>query len=272
MAEIDYTFGAYTATLVAASGATAIATRVWRGSLVMARAMLALEDTVALFSGGEDTAVEGGEGARGVKVLELGAGRGLCGLLAHAMGSAVCVTDCSYEGMASLLPSARLAHAPGFAAEHAWGERGGELELRRHLWEADLPRSPGRGPPLHWSSEVAPAFGAEGLPPELAPGSRYDVLIASDCLYFHSQVGPLLATIAARLEPAGIALLTIVLRNKDGVMQAFLDGIIGANLRLISNTAMAVDPLDTHHLHSANRPMASAALSARLGMPRPCIS
>mmetsp|Transcript_44722 Transcript_44722/g.140830 ORF Transcript_44722/g.140830 Transcript_44722/m.140830 type:complete len:244 (-) Transcript_44722:425-1156(-) len=174
--DVSFTFGDFTVTLVAgpANPGRTLSMIIWRGSLVMARAML------AMFSRGELGSDR--------TVLELGAGRGLCGLLAHQMGSSVCTTDCSYDGMVALLPSALLALAGPAAVGYKWGETGGELELRRHLWESDLPRSPGRGAPRHWSTHPACAFGPAGRCPDLEPELTYDVLIASDCLYFTSQV------------------------------------------------------------------------------------
>lgn len=72
-------------------------------------------------------------------------------------------------------------------------------------------------------------------------------------------MGPLLATIAARLNPGGIAILTIVPRKSEWLLRAFLDEVMlmgaghpgsGYSKNLLSNVATAVDPLDSHHLSS----------------------
>lgn len=83
--DVSFTFGDFTVTLVAgpANPGRTLSMIIWRSSLIMARAML------AMFSRGELGSDR--------TVLELGAGRGLCGLLAHQMGSSVCTTDCSYD-------------------------------------------------------------------------------------------------------------------------------------------------------------------------------
>jgi hypothetical protein len=70
-----------------------------------------------------------------------------------------------------------------------WGDDGEarhSVKIRRHLWEADRP---GWGAPQHWSNVVDCAFGAEGVPPDLQSGITYDLVCASDVLYFHDQVG-----------------------------------------------------------------------------------
>lgn len=67
-----------------------------------------------------------------------------------------------------------------------WGVVGDVISIRRHLWEEDVPHL---GEVRHWSNDVlGGAVGAEGLPPPLEVGARFDIVIAADVLYFFEQV------------------------------------------------------------------------------------
>ena len=230
--DLVFKLGNHEVRLLDAPG-TAIGLKVWRGSLRLSRELERRSDS--LFGLRDGVCAD---------VLEVGCGRGLCGLHAHAFGARVTMTDCSFKSLAGLLPSVVLAR--GAVAAEGWGAQGSKLRVRRHLWEADVPRSPGRGPPRHWSSAVDCEFGPEGQPPELEEGETYDVVLASDCLYFHSQVDSLLATIARRLRPGGVALLSYIPRHHPAVLTDFLRRACDFGLELVASTEPAVHPLDAH--------------------------
>mmetsp|Transcript_27786 Transcript_27786/g.52590 ORF Transcript_27786/g.52590 Transcript_27786/m.52590 type:complete len:314 (-) Transcript_27786:255-1196(-) len=241
----DYQFGAHSVILsVPKSSGSSLSVRVWRGALVLARALIRERDRL-----------------QGRTVLELGAGMGLCGLLVSKLGALeVVITDCHYPGLKVLLGNVLAAEAqaglpPRGPGPAQWGGCGAEragrvLSVRRHLWETDVPRSPGR-PVRHWSNDPGHLFGAEGSPPELEPGAAYDVVCAADVLYFHDQVWPLLHTLSVRCAVGGMVLLTVTLRNPS-VFAAFLLGLEEVGMEVVQsaggNVAFDVDPLDLHYL------------------------
>jgi hypothetical protein len=82
--------------------------------------------------------------------------------------------------------AAAIADVYGGRLTPGWGEVGDVLSIRRHLWEEDVPHL---GEVRHWSNDVlGGTVGAEGLPPPLEVGARFDVVIAADVLYFFEQV------------------------------------------------------------------------------------
>jgi len=234
---VDFVFGSHVVCLTA-NHSTAIATKVWRGALILARALLAECELVDK-----------------MRVLELGCGVGLCGLLASMLGaSSVVLTDCSWDGLKSMLTSVNRARSSAkgtIQGSRSWGTAEDPMQIRWHLWETDEPRSPGRGPPKHWSNEPGPrcTFGDEGPPPKLVYGDgiQFDVVIGADVLYFHQQVSPLAATVSSRLARGGVALLTVVVRKRD-VYTSFIDSCKQCGLAVVTDTAVDVDVLDEHHL------------------------
>jgi hypothetical protein len=56
------------------------------------------------------------------------------------------------------------------------------LSIRRHIWEADLMEEGHNGEVRHWSN--CDEGGSEGPVPLLEPGSKFDVILASDVAYF----------------------------------------------------------------------------------------
>lgn len=70
-----------------------------------------------------------------------------------------------------------------------------------------------------------------------------------------AQVEPLLHTIAARLTPGGVAMMTVTLR-RPAVYERFLDGLPSVGLELVKGRGvgaaaeMEVDPVDLHHLEA----------------------
>jgi len=238
-----YVFGSHAVCLTTDPHA-AIATKVWRGALILARALLAERELV------EER-----------RVLELGCGVGLCGILASLLGAShVVLSDCSWEGLKYVLLNVNCARSPvkvPLKGSRSWGTAGDPVQIRWHLWETDEPRSPGRGPPRHWSNEARCTFGEEGEPPRLEASARFDVVIGADVLYFHQQVAPLAATVGARLAQGGVGLLTLVVRKRD-VYISFIDKCEEFGLAVVSNTAVDVDPLDEHYLEAQAFETASA--------------
>jgi len=215
-------------------GNGALGTRLWRGALVLVQALLA--DVVSL---------------QGKRVLEIGAGVGLTGLLASKLGPRqIVMTDCSYESLLRLLLSVlkNLDHERA-AGPACWGADCDQICIQRHLWENDLPRSAGRPLPQHWSNVCsAAALGPEGAPPDLSAESFFDVVIGSDVLYFEQQVEPLLSTVYARLNSGGHALLTVTVRRRS-VYEHFLAGVQHAGLTLESEVVGSPEgDLDWSHL------------------------
>jgi len=185
----------------------------------------------------------------GANVLELGTGRGLCGLLAVELGARQMVfTDCSWTCLKVLLPNIP-GHADGPRCSSGWGEGDDPCLIRRHLWESDLPRSPGRGAPQHWSNWPQCTWGPQGAPPELEADMTVEVVIGADLLYFPSQVDPLLATLSLRLALGGLALLTVTVRTR-AVYMGFLEKLGQFGLVIESEGVVDVDALDEHHLET----------------------
>lgn len=232
---VTLVFGAHSIVLEQPAGGAALGERIWRGALILARALLAEPELCDKR-----------------RVLELGCGVGLCGILASLLGaSSVTLTDCSWESLKSLLPNTRriveLAE-DGVPSPASWGAAEQSLQIRWHLWETDVPRSPGRPLPQHWANICSCTWGCEGPPPKLEDGLVYDAVVGADVLYFHQQVDPLVYSILARLAPGGVALITVTVRKWD-VYWAFLASARRCGLTIVSEEAhRKVDPLDEHHL------------------------
>ena len=123
-----------------------------------------------------------GEDIRGRDVLELGAGAGLVGLTATQWARSVVLTDYEDEVMSLLARNAAAGHgAPGCNLAVA---------------------------PLSWGEESSAAAALTLPRPGRAPGSRYEVLLGADVVYWSASVRPLVETVAAVLErPGGVWLL-----------------------------------------------------------------
>jgi predicted nicotinamide N-methyase len=94
--------------------------------------------------------------SRFASVLEIGAGTGLCGLAASALGAAdVALTDCEATLLAALQENAALNASSG--------------SVRVHLLDWNAPLAEGR------ASDTAPAT-------VLPPAERFDLVIGSDVL------------------------------------------------------------------------------------------
>ncbi|CAE8593829.1 unnamed protein product [Polarella glacialis] len=226
--------------LEGADGAS-VSGQVWQSSLIISRAMLHQWPADVIGKG----------------VLELGAGQGFPGILASKMGAkSVTFGDCARASLQGLRVNLRAnfsageinetSEEPSMAAwEFAAGAGGAaDVRIRRHLWEDDMASRNGELPPRHWSND-AWASSPEAAP-TLGAGERFDTIIASDVLYFSSQVLPLLASLAYRLTPGGVGILVLPERN-SGVFESFLETLPAHNLLLISNVAASLDSKDVHY-------------------------
>jgi len=227
-----FDFGCHTI-LLTASARGAISARVWRGAVILSRALLTEVQLV-----------------KDMHVLELGCGVGLCGILVSLLGAShVALTDCSWDGLKALLPNVNRARGRAgdpIRGTGSWGTKEDSIQIRWHLWQTDEPRSPGRGPPQHWSNEARCTWGSEGPPPELEAGKLFSVVIGADVLYFHQQVAPLAATVSSRLTRNGTALFALTVRRRD-VYTAFIEMCQQCGLVVVSDAAVDVDALDDRH-------------------------
>jgi len=122
---------------------------------------------------------------RGRSVLELGAGCGLAGLAAAALGARVILTDTPSAGrvLAQLRRNAAL--------------NGGAAEVRA----------------LEWAE---PEGGGGGEEEWLAPGERFDLILGADVMYHPEHPALLAGVLAARLaRPSGEATLLCPLRGAE---------------------------------------------------------
>lgn len=175
-----------------------ISCRIWRSSLLAA----------ALLSGQLEPRQLALDAARDVDVLELGCGRALAGLAAAELGArSVVLTDCDDRALESLLP---LAHVSVFHC----------------LWEQEQSDAEGTGERVrHWSDAYRDEKRFAPLPPE----GRYDLVIASDCVYFSCQEAPLVAMLKQRVRRwGGRALLVFQIRGAGEVQLERFDGLLRA--------------------------------------------
>ena len=129
----------------------------------------------------------------GASVLELGCGRALAGLVAAEMGAQrVVLTDCDDRALGLLLSNTK---------------ENSVSEVRHFLWESDEQREEigsGHSAPRHWSD----AHRNEQQIAILDEEETFDVILASDCLYFSSQELPLASVLRCRMrKPHGTALV-----------------------------------------------------------------
>ena len=114
------------------------------------------------------------------RVLELGAGLGLCGVLAHSLtANTVCVTD----GDTDVLPLLR--------SNVERNKRNDKLSCRQLLW--------GRGSSENFLKQQQ--------------GDAFDVILAADIIYATSIIEPLLETIQVLLKKTGVFVMAFKTRD-----------------------------------------------------------
>lgn len=206
-----------------------ISALIWRSSLLASSiicgcttiAMLHVPANRELFSRIFGTCDEQRRRLQGCDVLELGCGRALAGKVCSRLGAnSVVLTDCDDRALSRLRSE--------FRDKDVGEER--SCSLCHLLWEreqveadwAALAQIQGAGaigasPALirHW----ADAYRLADEFPYIDPSSQFDLIIASDCLYFHVQEEPLAATLHRRLrKPDGVAMIIVETRG-NGAFQ-----------------------------------------------------
>jgi protein-lysine N-methyltransferase EEF2KMT len=154
---------------------------------------------------------------RGQSVLELGAGVGLCGLLAAKLGARrVALTDFEPALLDSLVLAARDNRAPGDA----------ETRVARCDWREEA--SPTDDAAADASSDDAAALAAAaargGWLPRLGAGETFDRIVGSDLVYERTHAETLPHVLRERLaRPNGVAMLFGAVRDR-ALLDALVDG------------------------------------------------
>jgi len=213
--------------------------RVWGAAHVLARELAAAPRSLLQPRAGEAP----------VTVLELGAGCGLCGLLAAALGARdVVLTDALPALLDTLAAGAALQSCDAGGAEQQplppWTWRGAapgsRIRVRTLLWDDDVAAC-GDATAARSATEAAFArsmlaaqlrresAAAADTAPALDAAERFELVIGSDLLYDWSAVRPLTATVLRRLAPGGLCLLALPVRDKP-LLDALAEGLTRAGL------------------------------------------
>lgn len=209
-----------------------ISAALWRATLLCAARLAGLKTVLSTGDGDDVNSPDVGVGHAGghnfhgydwenSTVLELGCGRGLPSILAIKLGAkSVCITDCDDRALLGLVQSGAFSTAMAAGGHHT---------LNHLLWEQDLNHTAVAASQADTSvpqserlqhEKVRHWADAYRLPQQFAalePNKQYDLVIASDCLYFLCQEESLAASIYARVrKPNGKALVVFQPRSTTG--------------------------------------------------------
>ncbi|KAK9833379.1 hypothetical protein WJX81_000333 [Elliptochloris bilobata] len=187
----------------------------------------------------------------GRRVLELGSGTGICGILAAKLDSLQGLDwgapggpelpetefefrdDDLFEGAKEVEDLGGFLRAAGKSGkQRVWDQ--GTLRVRFLDWAALQPAAQRASANSELSPAINPnAAGAPvepGMPPSVDPEERFETIIASDVLYEAPQAKLVAAVVARRLEPGGRALIAVAVRDR-ALLVAFLAAAAAQGLR-----------------------------------------
>lgn len=189
----------------------------------------------------------------GARVIELGAGVGLCGLVAAARGASVLLTDT--EELQPLLRD-NIGIADNKAAVAA---SGGSIVAETLSWGRDLP--------AHVRGAVGSGTGAGG-------GVQLDVVLGADIVYRKESFGPLLQTLDTLIPPGSDATFLLGYRRRGEDEDQWFSAMerLGFRAQVVyrGTAAMSVPTVTTSAGAAATSPVkgeseAGAAATARPG-------
>ena len=247
-----------------------LAWRIWGASRILAHALdaaaAAERRSQIVATGTHDVPVSSSSASRAVptpssaahvrvvgrRVLELGAGCGLCGLAAAAVGAReVVLTEGAPGALSALARSAADAvrDNPESAARVAfldWRDDEAALDAaRKHPdGDRDVPGSNpgGSAPERNWVHKLAGGAAAAEALPRLAPDETFELVVGSDLLYDESHAAPLAACLARRLAREDHARAHVVCAVRRGALVGSL--AVAARRRGLLVGARALAPFE----------------------------
>jgi predicted nicotinamide N-methyase len=255
-----------------------LAWRIWGAARVLAHAVDASSGD-GVEEEGEEDADGGLVDARGRRVLELGAGCGLCGLAAAACGAReVVLTEGAPGALKALERSAAAFEAAAEEAQTETSEKTSEKKTVRVAfldWRDDMARLDADDDGAASTTASSTNFVHKRVGgddawlsslPRLADDDVFDCVLGSDLLYDASHAAPLAACIARRLSTAPRAAAHVALAVRRGELAAELCERAGerglvAEARALDVFAGEASALETHqggHVTREEHPEAEA--------------